>query len=97
MTAIKIVAEFKVKADCVKQFTEAAKELVLASQAEEDNITYTLNSCTEDPTIYSFIEIWKDAEAIEAHNASEHFQKYVPILGGMCESSSVKHYTEVVY
>jgi cysteine desulfurase/selenocysteine lyase len=36
-------------------------------------------------------------DAIEAHNASAHFTKYVPILGGMCESSDVKHYTEVKY
>ena len=95
--AIKIVAEFSVKPEYVAEFAATAKELVLASQAEEGNITYTLNACAEDPNVYTFIEIWKDLDAIEAHNASAHFQKFVPLLGNMCDGSSIKHYTEVQY
>ena len=95
--AVKIVAEFKVKPECVAQFAATAKELVLASQAEEGNITYTLNACAEDPETFTFIEIWKDLDAIEAHNASAHFQKFVPLLGDMCDGSVIKHYTEIKY
>ncbi len=95
--AVKIVAVFKVKPEYTHKFADMARELVLASQAEPGNITYTLNNCAEDPSTFTFIEMWRDLDAIEAHNASAHFTKYVPILGGMCESSDVKHYTEVKY
>ncbi len=95
--AVKIVAEFSVKPEYVETFGATAKELVLASQAEEGNISYTLNKCAEDPTIFTFIEIWKSAAAIGEHNNSAHFQKYVPLLGDMCNGSTVKHYTEIKY
>jgi quinol monooxygenase YgiN len=95
--AVKIVAQFSVKPECIDQFAATAKELVLASQAEEGNISYTLNKCAEDPSTFTFIEVWKSLEAIETHNASEHFQKFVPLLGNMCDGSNIKHYTEIKY
>ena len=96
-TAVKIVAVFDVKPEYVNKFVEMAGEMVKASQAEPGNITYTLNSCAENPTVYTFIEIWRDLDAIEEHNASEHFTRLVPMLGAMCNSSDVKHYIEVAY
>ena len=95
--AVKIVAQFSVKPEYVEQFAATAKELVLASQAEEGNISYTLNKCAEDPSTFTFIEVWKSREAIDVHNASEHFQKFVPLLGNMCNDSNIKHYTEIKY
>jgi quinol monooxygenase YgiN len=95
--AVKIVAVFDVKPEYVNKFVEMAGEMVKASQAEPGNITYTLNSCAENPTVYTFIEVWRDLDAIEEHNASEHFTRLVPMLGAMCNSSDVKHYTEVRY
>ncbi|MBQ8864014.1 MAG: antibiotic biosynthesis monooxygenase [Rikenellaceae bacterium] len=95
--AVKIVAVFDVKPEYIHKFVSMAGEMVKASQAELGNISYTLNSCAEDPMTYTFIEIWRDLDAIEEHNASEHFTRLVPQLGAMCNSSDVKHYTEVKY
>ncbi|MBP3425855.1 MAG: antibiotic biosynthesis monooxygenase [Rikenellaceae bacterium] len=95
--AVKIVAVFDVKPEYIQKFVSMAGEMVKASQAEPGNISYTLNSCAEDPMTYTFIEIWRDLEAIEEHNASEHFTRLVPQLGAMCNGSDVKHYTEVKY
>lgn len=93
---IKIVAKIVVKEDKIPEFQETARELVERSQAEEGNISYTLNQSIQNKCQHAFIEIWKDDEAIEKHNASEHFTVILPKLGEMAsEPMSVDLYREV--
>ena len=80
-----------------EKYKEMAKELVLASAAEEGNITYTLNQDITDPCSFAMIEIWKDREAIELHNASEHFTSIVPKLNELAVEKGVNLYQEVEY
>lgn len=81
---IKIVAKMYVKPECVDAFKTQAKELVEKSAAEEGNVSYSLNQSKADPCTLAFIEFWKDQAAIDTHNATEHFTRILPILGGMC-------------
>ena len=93
---IKIIARRLVREDCIEEYLRMTPELVAASQAEAGCITYTLNRCVENPRLFSFIEIWKDQAAIEAHNASEHFTRIVPQLASLVEINyPVEHYTEL--
>ncbi|MBR1457584.1 MAG: antibiotic biosynthesis monooxygenase [Oscillospiraceae bacterium] len=95
---IKIVASSLVREACIEQYHALAKELVEKSQAEPGNICYTLNQSTSDPRVHSFLESWKDQAAIDAHNASEHFQRIVPQLAALREETqTVEFYTEVEY
>ena len=95
---IKIVAVMKVKAECVDTFKALAKELVKKSRAEEGNISYSLNELISDPATLAFIEIWKDQDAIDIHNATEHFTNILPKLGELCESAQpVNLFTEVAF
>lgn len=94
---IKIVARTVVKEGMEEAYKEGAKELVQRSAAEEGNITYTLNQDINNPRAFAMIEIWKDQEAIDKHNASEHFQTLVPKLGVMAEEKSIALYQEVEY
>ncbi|MBR3245806.1 MAG: antibiotic biosynthesis monooxygenase [Parasporobacterium sp.] len=94
---IKIVACTLVKEGMEEQYKEAARELVKCSSAEEGNITYTLNQDINNPRSFAMIEIWKDQEAIDKHNASEHFTTIVPKLGEMAEGKSLTIYREVEY
>lgn len=95
---IKIVAKMLVKADRVEEFKDTAKELVEKSRAEEANIFYSLNVSTSNPRLLAFIECWKDQEAIDIHNATEHFTGILPKLGEMCEEGQpVELFTEVEY
>lgn len=94
---IKIVAYTLVKEGMEEQYKALAKDLVLCSQAEEGNITYTLNQDITDPRSFAMIEIWKDQEAIEKHNASEHFTTIVPKLGELAVDRSIALYREVEY
>lgn len=75
---LKIIATNIIHEGKEKEFEAIAKQLVAASQKEEGNISYTLNRSTREKNVYFFLEVWKDQEAIDAHNASSHFQTLVP-------------------
>lgn len=95
---IKIIAKMLVKEGKVEELKSVAAELVKKSQAEEGNIFYTLNVSTENPNLLVFIECWKDQEAINFHNATEHFTRIVPQMGALCEKSyPVELFNEVEY
>ncbi len=93
---IKIVARCVVREDCIAQYQELAKELVAKSQAEEGNLSYTLNQSLSDPRVHTFLECWKDQAAIDSHNASEHFTRIIPQMAALREGrGSVELYTEI--
>ena len=93
---IKIIAKRLVREECLDEYIRLTQELVASSQAEEGCISYTLNRCFENPRLFSFIELWKDQDAINAHNTSEHFTRIVPMLGKLVEVNyPVEHYEEV--
>lgn len=94
---IKIVARTIVKEGKEEEYKQIAEELVRCSAAEEGNITYTLNQDITDPRSFAMIEIWKDKEAIELHNASEHFTTIVPKLNELAEEKGINLYQEVIY
>ncbi len=93
---IKIVANVTVKEDKIQEFHELARELVEKSRAEEGNVSYSLNRNINDKCRHAFIEIWKDDDAIQKHNASEHFTRLLPALGELAsEPMTVDLYSEV--
>lgn len=100
---IKIVAKMILREECITQFCEEAKELVEKSRGEEGNVSYSLNRSTSDPRVFCFMEIWKDAQAIDAqaiesHNATAHFTTILPKLAAMtAEDQPVDLYEEVEF
>jgi len=94
---IKIVSVNLIKEDKVEEFKSLMKELVEKSSAEEGNIHYSLNVSTSNPRQFAFIEFWRDQEAIDKHNATEHFQRLVPMMRDMREDSQLNLFTEVEF
>lgn len=92
---IKIVSRNLIKEDRVEEFKSLMKELVEKSSAEEGNIHYSLNVSKDNPRMFAFIEFWRDQEAIDLHNATEHFQRLVPMMRSMREDSSLDIFTEL--
>jgi len=78
---IKIVAKSVVKDGEKDQYLKVAKELIEKSKKEEGCISYELFEDINDGSVLTFIEEWKDSDAINSHNNSEHFTRIVPILG----------------
>ncbi len=77
---IKIVAKSIVKDGKKVEYINLAKELVEKSRQEEGCISYCLFQDIRDDSIFTFIEEWRDQEAIDLHNSSEHFKRIVPLL-----------------
>lgn len=95
---LKIVAKTKIKESMQEQYKAAVKELVRKSQAEEGNVSYTVNQLTSDPTIFAFIEVWKDQAAFEYHVKTEHFTTILPSLKDFVEESyPAEFYTEIEF
>ncbi|MGM0839265.1 MAG: putative quinol monooxygenase [Bacillota bacterium] len=72
-----IHAEFHINPTKEQAFLEEIRPLVGASRAEEGNISYDLMKDTERESVYTMVEVWRDAAAVENHNASEHFDSFV--------------------
>ena len=86
---IKIVAKMHVKVGEVNNFKALAEDLIAKSRAEEGNILYTLNVNLKDPQSLAFVEFWKDQDAINEHNASEHFTGAFPKLAALYDQDPV--------
>lgn len=71
-----IHAGFKVLSEKEADFLSEIRPLVAASREEDGNISYDLMKDTETAGAYKMIELWKDAEAVELHNSSEHFKAF---------------------
>ena len=94
---IKIVAKMPVKAGEVDNFVAAAQEIVEKSRKDAGNHVYTLNVKQDDPQCITFIEFWEDQAAIDAHNATEHFQRIFPQLCALCDGDPiVELYDELI-
>lgn len=72
-----IHAEMKVNREVEAEFLEAVQQLIESSRAEAGNVSYKLLKDTDQNDTYLMIEKWEDQQAVEAHNASSHFQTFV--------------------
>ena len=72
-----IHAEMKVNREVEAEFLESVQELIQSSCAEAGNVSYKLLKDTDQDDTYLMVEQWKGQEAVEAHNASSHFQAFV--------------------
>ncbi len=95
---LKIIAKSKIKDGCLDQYFASVRELVEKSQAEEGNVSYTVNRLESDPSVVAFIEVWKDRAAFEYHVKTDHFNGILPTLRDYIEESyPAEFYTEVEY
>ena len=93
---VTIIATFNVKENCVNEFETLAKECIAASRKEEGNVDYHLYTGKEDKAKFFFVEVWKDEEAINTHNASKHFQKFLGAFGQLVSADPVIEQTVIV-
>jgi quinol monooxygenase YgiN len=92
---ITIVSKNIVKEGKAEEFKNLAKELIEESRKEAGCISYNLNQDINNSNILTFIEEWKDKEAIEQHNKSTHFTSIVPKLGELREDKELNLYVRV--
>lgn len=59
-----------------EQVTELLRSLALASRQEPGCVVYVPHRLEGDPDTVLIYEQYKDAAALDAHRASEHFRRY---------------------
>lgn len=88
---LKIIAEITLKPNAMESMRPVFEKLIAASQAEEGCIYYDLHKDMSDTTNtkYVILEIWKDQQAIDAHNESHHFKTFQQTSGDYIEDLSI--------
>ncbi|MFA9594026.1 putative quinol monooxygenase [Citrobacter telavivensis] len=77
---LKVIAEDFIKLECVETVLPFYRELIAATKKEPLYIAYDLYQDERDPGHFIFIEEWPDRTALDAHCASEHFTRLVPLI-----------------
>lgn len=72
-----INVELSVKPGMQKDYEAFIDELVQGSRAEAGNVSYNHFKKIGSDSDYEIIEHWKDADAVESHNNTAHFQKFL--------------------
>ncbi|MEE9684991.1 putative quinol monooxygenase [Lelliottia amnigena] len=77
---LKVIAEDFMQPEAVEIVLPLYRELVEATRREPLCIAYDLYVDENDAGHFIFIEEWPDRAALDAHCASEHFQRLVPLI-----------------
>ncbi|RJF81715.1 antibiotic biosynthesis monooxygenase [Azospirillum cavernae] len=77
---LKVIAQDFIKPEAVEIVLPLYRELVEKTRQEELCIAYDLCVDQKDPGHFIFIEAWPDRAALDAHCASEHFTRLVPLI-----------------
>jgi quinol monooxygenase YgiN len=76
-----IVARLSIKPDKIKNFTEAAKEMIENSNKEAGCRYYQLFQDPYDNTKFVFVEQYDNQAAVDAHFAADYFKAFGPKIG----------------
>lgn len=93
---ITLVVKALIKEGKIEEYKDITNELAIETRKEEGCISYNLYEDINNPQILTFIEVWKDKEAIEIHNKTEHFKKLAPKLRELREGDSDVNFYECV-
>lgn len=92
---IKVVAKSVVKKEKIEKYKKMVDELIEKTRKEDKNISYELYQDVDNPQVLTFIEEWEDHDGLEEHMNSEHFEKIVPQLNELRETSEVNVYKKI--
>lgn len=92
---IKIIAKSVVKKGEETTFMNLAKELIEKSRIEKGCFSYDLYEDIDHPGIFVLIEEWKDEDAVQLHNQSDHSKKIVPQLDKIRIAKEVNLYRPI--
>ena len=85
---IVLIVNFQVKKDEVDAFLATITPLIDESQKEIGCLEYDLYK-NDQEECFTLLEKWKDQDALNFHNNTEHFKTYAPKLGDFCENVSM--------
>ncbi len=96
MKELKIIATIVTKSDTKEEVLNACKNVVDGTRTECGNISYALHIDTSNPLKLVILEHWKNQEAIDLHNQTEHFNTFIASIKELVESVEITT-LEMVY
>lgn len=89
---IKVVAKNIIKKDNLEDYIKIAKTLVQeTNEKDEGCLHYELYQDFSNPQILTFIEEWRDHDALKRHMEAPHFKELVPKLGAFADGPEDVH------
>lgn len=85
-----------VKPECAKEFLSVASVLVEETRKEEGNISYHLGKEIGEENVYTFVEQWKDDDALDLHTTLPHFTGAVAKFGDLLSAPLDVHKLKTV-
>jgi quinol monooxygenase YgiN len=92
---VRVIATLQAKPEFVSAVSDAVHEIMEPSRQELGNLQYDLHRDLEQPGTFVFFERWASAEALEKHNATEHFKQFVSQLDGKLDLLDIKQLKKI--
>lgn len=87
-THIKIVAVLTARPGKVDALRALLDGMIAPSRAEPGNLRYDLWADQAAPGRFVLDELYRDADAVAAHRASDYFQSYLASINDLAERSA---------
>lgn len=88
MATVKIIATLKASPGKTDDLSALLDGMLDPSRAEPGNLRYDLWRDREDPTVFALDELYADMDAVTAHRATPHFQRYLAVINDLAERSA---------
>ena len=88
---IVLVVKLELQEGKKAEFIEIAKRMVDGSQKEPGNIEYHLYEELDEANTVAFIEKWRDQEALNFHERTDHFTSNIGKLKALCAKPPVRN------
>ncbi len=93
---VRVVARLVARPDAVDEARSVLTGLIEPTRAEPGCVSYELLQNVEDPTDFTFVEEWADAESFQAHLETEHFGQAAEALPDLLvEEPDIRRYRTV--
>ncbi|MCR0983814.1 putative quinol monooxygenase [Roseomonas populi] len=86
---VKIMAILAARAGKAAELRALLDGMIAASRAESGNLRYDLWQDQANPARFVLDELYVDGEAVAAHRATPHFQRYLSLIGDLAERTAV--------
>lgn len=89
MATVKIMAMLRARPGRTDDLAALLDGMLGPSRAEQGNLRYDLWRDRDDADVFALDELYVDFDAVTAHRATPHFQRYLAAINELAERSAV--------
>jgi quinol monooxygenase YgiN len=92
---VRVVASLTAKPEFIDDVSAAIHEIIEPSRLEMGCLQYDLHREGESTASFVFFERWESTDALDKHNASEHFARFAKQLDGKLDILDIKKLKQI--